>query len=44
MSEEEKPKPALSGVIYGELIYWIVLTGSVIVVLGSVIAFVTHDK
>lgn len=44
MSAEEKPKPPLSGVIYGQLIYWIVLAGSVIVVLGSVIAFITHDN
>lgn len=44
MSEEEKPKPPLSGVVYGELIYWIVLAGAVIVVLGSVVAFITQDN
>jgi hypothetical protein len=34
---EEKPKPPISGIIYGEAAYWIVLAGMVIAIAGSVI-------
>ena len=36
---EEKPKAQLAALIYGEIIYWGVLLGSVIVIIGSVLAF-----
>lgn len=41
MGTEEKPKPPLSGVVYGEIIYWGVWIGSLIVVIGSAMAFLT---
>jgi len=37
--KEEKPKPPIAGVIYGEIVYWGVLAGSLIVIVGSVLAF-----
>ncbi len=37
--EEEKPKAQLAALIYGEIVYWGVLLGSVIVIIGSVLAF-----
>lgn len=35
MKEEERPKPPLAGVIYGEIAYWIVIAGTVIAIIGS---------
>ncbi len=37
--EDNKPKPQLAALIYGEIVYWGVLLGSVIVIIGSVLAF-----
>lgn len=37
--KEDRPKPPLAGLIYGEIVYWGVLAGSVIVMVGSVLAF-----
>ena len=37
--KEEKPKPPIAGIIYGEIVYWGVLAGSLIVIAGSVLAF-----
>jgi len=37
--KEDRPKPPLAGLIYGEIVYWGVLTGSLIVIVGSVLAF-----
>ena len=36
---ENKPKPPIAGIIYGEIVYWGVLLGSLIVIVGSVLAF-----
>lgn len=41
MNEEKKPKPPLAGVVYGSIIYWSVLAASVIVMISSVISYVT---
>ena len=35
----EKPKPPIAGIIYGEIVYWGVLLGSLIVIVGSMLAF-----
>ena len=35
----ERPKPPLAALIYGEIVYWGVLLGSVIAIIGSVLAF-----
>jgi hypothetical protein len=37
--QTEKPKAPLAGLIYGEIVYWGVLAGSLIVIIGSVLAF-----
>jgi len=37
--KEGRPKPPLAGLIYGEIVYWGVLAGSLIVIVGSVLAF-----
>jgi hypothetical protein len=37
--KEEKPKAPLAGIIYGEIVYWGVLAGSLIVIIGSVLSF-----
>ncbi len=37
--ENNKPKAPLAALIYGEIVYWGVLAGSVIVIIGSVLAF-----
>ena len=42
MSEEEKPRPQFAGIVYGEIVYWTVLCSSLIVIIGSVLAFVTE--
>ena len=39
MAEETRPKIPLSGIVYGEIIYWGTIIGSVIVIVGCVIAF-----
>jgi uncharacterized membrane protein len=39
MVKDDIPEIPFSGVIYGEIIYWGTLLGSVITVVGSVIAF-----
>ena len=35
----DRPKPPLAALIYGEIVYWGVLLGSVIAIVGSVLAF-----
>lgn len=37
--EKGKPKAPVAGLLYGETVYWGVLVGSVIVIIGSVLAF-----
>ncbi len=37
--KEVKPKPPLAGLLFGETIYWGVMLGSVLVVIGSVLSF-----
>ena len=35
----EKPKPPLAGLVYGEILYWGVMVGSLIVIAGSILSF-----
>ena len=35
----ERPKPPLAALVYGEIVYWGVLLGSVIAIIGSTLAF-----
>ncbi|MBW2030655.1 MAG: hypothetical protein JRH06_10065 [Deltaproteobacteria bacterium] len=39
MFKDPRPKPPLSGLVYGETIYWGTLAGSLIAIIGSVLAF-----
>ncbi len=41
---EDRPKPALSGRVYGEIIYWGTVIGSIISIIGSMITFVTKKN
>ncbi|MFO7967041.1 MAG: DUF1634 domain-containing protein [Archaeoglobaceae archaeon] len=34
MKEEDRPKPPIPGIIYGEAAYWIIIVGTVIAVVG----------
>lgn len=40
--EREQIKVPVSGVVYGDIIYWGTLAGSVIAIIGSVVTFVTE--
>lgn len=42
MNEEKKLKDLFVGIVYGEVVYWTVLTASIVVIIGSVLAFVTE--
>lgn len=37
--EQNKPKAPFAALIYGEIVYWGVLAGSLIVIIGSILAF-----
>lgn len=39
----ERPEPHLEGIIYGDIIYWVTIFASVLVLIGSVITFVTGN-
>jgi len=41
MNTEVRPKPPLSGLVYGEIVYWGTLIGSFVSIIGAVISFVT---
>ncbi|MFW6127825.1 MAG: DUF1634 domain-containing protein [Halobacteriota archaeon] len=44
MKEEERPKPPMAGVIYGEIAYWIILVGTVIAIIGLAIYLVAPSE
>jgi hypothetical protein len=44
MCEEEKPKPASEGIVYGEIVYWVTIGASFIALIGSVVSFVTGSN
>jgi hypothetical protein len=37
--KQERPKPPLAALMYGEIVYWGVLLGSLLAIIGSVLAF-----
>ncbi len=41
---DNRLKPPFAGLIYGGIIYWGVMIGSLIVIIGSVLAFITRDN
>lgn len=43
-SEIQRPIPPRSGIVYGNTIYWGTLAGSIVAIIGSVIAFIWLDK
>jgi hypothetical protein len=40
----EKLKVPFAGLVYGEIVYWGVMLGSLIVMAGSILAFTTRDN
>jgi uncharacterized membrane protein len=40
----EKLKAPFAGLVYGQIIYWGVMIGSLIVMFGSIVAFITRDN
>ena len=41
MNEEESKAP-FAGVVYGAIVYWITVVSSIVVIVGSVLAFITQ--
>lgn len=41
---EQKPEISTAAVVYGDTIYWITVIGSVIVLIGSVLSFITKGN
>jgi len=44
MTEQEKPQALLSGVIYGEITYWVTLIGMVIATIGMILYFIIGNQ
>jgi hypothetical protein len=42
IEEAQQIKVPLSGIVYGNIIYWVTLVGAVIVIVGSVLSFLTE--
>ena len=42
MPEKMKPKPSFSGLTYGFIVYWVTIAGTVVTIIGSVIAFISQ--
>ena len=41
MNEEESRAP-FAGIVYGAIVYWTTIVGSIVVIIGSVLAFITR--
>jgi len=41
---EERPQISLAGRVYGEIIYWGTIAGSIISIIGSIVTFVTKKN
>jgi len=44
LTEKTELKPPISGLVYGQLVYWITMVSSFIAMIGSVIASVTKNN
>ena len=42
--QEQRPKPLLSGVIYGECAFWIAIAGMVIAIIGLLLGFAGMER
>ena len=40
----DKPVVPVSGVVYGDIVYWITIAATIVVILGSIISFVTTNN
>ena len=38
MTDDTRPEPTLSALVYGETIYWGTILGSIIAIVGSILA------
>jgi uncharacterized membrane protein len=41
---KDKLKAPLAGLIYGQIVYWGVMIGALIVIVGTIVSFVTDDN
>lgn len=41
---QDKLKAPVAGLVYGQIVYWGVMLGAVIVIIGSIVSFVTNDN
>lgn len=44
MTQQEKPKPLLSGIIYGEFAFWVTIIGMIVAIIGMVLYFFGGDQ
>lgn len=40
----EKLKAPIAGLVYGQIVYWGVMLGALIVIIGSIVSFTTRDN
>lgn len=41
---QDRPVVPLAGVVYGDIIYWITIVATIVVIIGSIITFVTTNN
>ena len=44
MTQQERPKALLSGILYGEFVFWVTIAGMIIAVIGIVMYFSGGDQ
>ncbi|MFC1886276.1 hypothetical protein ACFLZM_04400 [Thermodesulfobacteriota bacterium] len=44
MTQDTKPEPTVSAIIYGDTIYWGTIIGSIVTIIGSIIAFLWQNN
>ncbi|MGD8568346.1 MAG: DUF1634 domain-containing protein [Gammaproteobacteria bacterium] len=42
--EHERPAAPLAGIVYGDVVYWLTIVATVVVIIGSIVTFTTHDN
>ena len=44
MTTRRKPSVPISGVVYGEIIYWLTVVSSFVVLLGTIVSFIEAES
>lgn len=39
---QDRPPAPLAGIVYGDIVYWLTIIATVVVVIGSIVTFTTH--